>query len=65
MLLQYLYSHYALPYVMIGVVITLLIDLTIAYTKSSERLTFVEIMYSIIAWPLMLYVFIRGFFNQD
>ena len=65
MISQYFISQYALPYLIVGFIITVLVDLTIYYTKSSSRFTFIEIWYSIILWPIVLYVFLKGFFNQD
>ena len=65
MLAHYLLNYYVFPYFIIGVIITIIIDVTIYFTKSSDRLTFAEIWGSILIWPLVLYVFLKGFFNQD
>jgi len=65
MLTYYLFSNYVFPYLMIGVVVTLLVDISIHYSKLTSRLTFLEIWGSIIFWPIILYVFLKGLFNQD
>ena len=64
-MIYYVIDNYLFPYFIIGVVVTLLVDLSIYYSKSSSRLTFAEIWGSIIFWPLVLFVFLKGFFNQD
>jgi len=64
-LLHYIFDHYIFPYIAIGVLVAIVIDLSIHYTKSSNRFTFAEIWGAILFWPIVLYVFIRGFFNQD
>lgn len=64
-LVHYILSTYAVPYLCIGVITAIVIDVTIHYAKSSERLTFLEIWGAIVFWPLVLYAFLKGFFNQD
>ena len=41
-------------YFIIGIVFTALIDLGIYYTKSTSQFTFLEIVGSIIMWPIIL-----------
>lgn len=65
MLVHYLIDHYIFPYFIIGVIVTGIIDLAIYYTKAGSRFTFTEIWGSIILWPIILYVFVKGLFNQD
>ena len=41
-------------YFIIGIVFTALIDIGIYYTKSSSQFTFIEIVGSVIMWPIIV-----------
>lgn len=43
-------------YFIIGIIFTALIDLGIYYTKSTSQFTFLEIVGSIIMWPIILII---------
>lgn len=45
-------------YFMIGTGLTLVLDLFIRFTKSSEPSTAIEVVVSIILWPVMVTAFI-------
>ena len=49
---------FSLPYLGIGVFVAALLDLSIYYTKSSERLTVLEIWGCVAFWPIVLIVFL-------
>ena len=51
-------------YFLLGTVFTLLMDLSIHYTKSSERLTLPEIWVFIVFWPIILVIFLKEFFSN-
>lgn len=50
---------------MLGVTIAALLDMTIHYTKSSSRFTFLEIWGCIMFWPLVLIVFVVALTKRD
>jgi hypothetical protein len=56
-----------IQYGAIGFICAAFVDLTIRLTKSSEPFTFMEILGTIIAWPVlvgaMITTFIEDFFN--
>jgi len=49
---------FSLPYLGIGVFVAALLDLSIYYTKSSDRLTMLEIWGCVAFWPIVLIVFL-------
>jgi len=49
---------FSLPYLGIGVFVAALLDLSIYYTKSSDRLTMIEIWGCVAFWPIVLIVFL-------
>jgi hypothetical protein len=49
---------FSLPYLGIGVVVAALLDLSIYYTKSSDRLTLLEIWGCVAFWPIVLIIFL-------
>ena len=52
-------------YFLLGTVFTLLMDLSIHYTKSSERLTLLEICGCVMFWPFILMVFVISFIKGE
>ena len=50
-----------LHYFMIGTGFTLLLDVIIRIIKTSEPYTAIEVVASIMLWPVMVYVFIVNF----
>jgi hypothetical protein len=53
-----------LYYFMIGTGFTLLTDLIIRFTESSEPYTTPEVLASILLWPVMVCVFIVNFIRR-
>ena len=49
---------FSLPYLGIGVFVAALLDLSIYYTKSSDRLTMLEIWGCVAFWPIVLIIFL-------
>jgi hypothetical protein len=49
---------FSLPYLGIGIFVAALLDLSIYYTKSSDRLTMLEIWGCVAFWPIVLIVFL-------
>lgn len=56
---------FSVQYLMLGVTIAALLDMTIHYTKSSSRFTFLEIWGCIMFWPLVLIVFVVALTKRD
>jgi len=47
---------FSIPYLLIGVIIAVMLDLFIHKFKASTRLTFLEIWGCIICWPIVIIV---------
>ena len=56
---------FSLPYLGIGVVVAALLDLSIYYIKSSDRLTLLEIWGCVMFWPFILMVFVISFIKGE
>ena len=56
---------YILPYLGIGVFIYILSDISIRELKTSEPFTFIEILACIFIWPVVIFLFLKGFFDGD
>ncbi len=49
---------FSIPYLLIGVLFAILLDLFIYRTKASSRLTFMEIWGCCMCWPILLIIVI-------
>lgn len=56
---------FSIQYLLLGVMVAALLDLSIYYTKSSERLTMLEIWGCIMLWPIILLVFVVSFIKGE
>lgn len=56
---------YILPYLGIGVFIYIISDISIREMKSSEPFTFIEVVMCIVFWPVVIFLFLKGFFDED
>ena len=56
---------FSIPYLSFGVLVAVLLDVSIFYTKSSERLTFLEIWGCVMFWPFIVTAFLIGFIKGD
>ena len=65
MIADILNTIFSLQYLLLGVVVAALLDLSIHYTKSSERLTMLEIWGCIMLWPIILLVFVVSFIRGE
>ena len=54
---------FSVEYLVIGVLVAVLLDISIHYTKSSNRLTFIEIWGCIMCWPIVLLIFVITLIN--
>ena len=52
-------------YVVVGVVSAIIVDISIAITKTSTRLTFIEILATAIAWPAIAGSLVAKALNGD
>lgn len=53
---------FSIPYLLIGVIIAIMLDLFIYKFKASTRLTFLEIWGCIMFWPIVLIIVIVGYY---
>lgn len=58
MIADILNTIFSIQYLVLGVLVAALLDISIHYTKSSERLTMLEIWGCIVLWPIILTVFV-------
>ena len=49
---------FSIEYLVLGILVTALLDISIHYTKSSERLTLLEIWGCVAFWPIVLIIFL-------
>ena len=56
---------FSIQYLVLGFIVAILLDTSIHFTKSSERLTFLEIWGCIMFWPIILIVFVIGFIKGE
>ena len=56
---------FSIEYLVLGTLITALLDISIHYTKSSERLTLLEICGCVMFWPFILMVFVISFIKGE
>lgn len=56
---------YILPYLGIGVFIYIISDISIREMKSSEPFTFIEVVMCVVLWPVVIFLFLKGFFDED
>ncbi len=65
--METLITNILLQYVVVGFICAAFVDLTIRLTKSSEPFTFLEILGTVVAWPIvagtLLTSFLEDFFN--
>ncbi len=54
---------FSIPYLLIGVIIAIMLDLFIYKFKASTRLTFLEIWGCVMFWPILLFIFIVGYIS--
>lgn len=65
MLADIINTIFSLQYLLLGILVAALLDLSIYYTKSSERLTSLEIFGCIALWPVILLVFVVSFIRGE
>jgi hypothetical protein len=65
MLGSLLNAVFSVEYLIIGILVAILLDTSIHYTKSSSRLTFLEIWGCVVIWPLVLVIFLKGLFSNE
>lgn len=58
-------AHYILPYIGIGLFITIVMDISIREMKSSEPFTLLEFLGCVVIWPIIIIGAIKGFINGD
>ena len=58
-------TDYILPYFSIGLLITIMSDISIREMETSEPFTFVEILVCVIIWPYIIIQGIIGFFKGE
>ena len=56
---------FSIPYLILGGMVAALLDISIHFTKSSTRLTFLEIWGCVMFWPIILIVFIIAFIKEQ
>ena len=56
---------FSIEYLVLGILVTALLDISIHYTKSSERLTLLEIWGCVMFWPAILMVFVISFIKGE
>jgi hypothetical protein len=56
---------YLIPYIGIGIFVTIFTDISIRGLKSSKPFTFLEILVCILLWPFILYQMIKGFIDGE
>lgn len=56
---------YALPYLGLGIFVTIISDISIRELKTGEPFTFFEILACIVIWPFILYQLVKGFFDGE
>lgn len=56
---------FSIPYLLIGVLLAIMLDLFIYKFKASTRLTFLEIWGCIMFWPIVLIIVIVGYFSTS
>ena len=56
---------FSIQYLVLGILVAALLDISIHFTKSSERLTFLEIWGCIVFWPIILMVFVVSFVRGE
>ena len=56
---------FSIEYLVLGILVTALLDISIHYTKSSERLTLLEIWGCVMFWPIILTVFVVSFIRGE
>lgn len=56
---------FSIQYLVLGILVAALLDISIHFTKSSERLTFLEIWGCIVFWPIILTVFVVSFVRGE
>jgi hypothetical protein len=62
MLVNIINTIFSIPYLLIGVIIAIMLDLFIYKFKASTRLTFLEIWGCIMFWPIVLIIVIVGYY---
>jgi len=60
-----IFLHYIYTYFIIGIVIALISDICIYYTKSSEQYTFLEILGYILLWPIIILIVLVSLINKN
>ena len=63
MLLHFLLSNILIPYLSIGIVVTISIDIVIRVLQSSEPFTVSDVCVCTLLWPSTLVEFIKGYIN--
>ena len=58
-------ADYVLTYLGIGVFLSIIMDISIRQVKTSEPLTFIEILTCIFTWPVVIFILIKGFIEGD
>jgi hypothetical protein len=53
-----------LQYLMVGLICAVFIDFSIRVFRSSNPFTFLEILITIIAWPIIVGSFLQSFFQD-
>jgi hypothetical protein len=54
---------FSIPYLLIGVLLAIMLDLFIYKFKASTRLTFLEIWGCVMFWPILLIIVIVGYLS--
>lgn len=54
-----------IQYLAIGLIVAIFIDISIRINKTSEPFTLFEIWACIFVWPMVVYFFIKGFFDNQ
>ena len=65
MIADILNTIFSIQYLLLGVLVAALLDTSIHYTQSSERLTALEILGCIVIWPIILIVFVISFIKGE
>lgn len=64
MIVNIINTVFSIPYLLIGIIIAIMLDLFILKSKVTTRLTFLEIWGCIMCWPIVTIIVITGFFKK-
>ena len=56
---------FSIPYILIGVILAIMLDLFIYKFKASTRLTFLEIWGCVMCWPIVTIIIFVGYFKNN